>query len=289
MSGREMENEDEFMLKCLEILRDGRSSFRTINRKSVISEANQSVLWSGLSKRGRTNRKLNFTDLKVVDPAFRRGATLRLLSNVIILSVFDLRALVFHEKVQIFDPENLQSAKVSKQLVTSLRSAQQSNNHFVFELFVLDTLLTLVSKQATAPFESLESATYQMLKEAPRKNVAHYLSSLRLKKQQLYQIAENSEIPRQLLVSFLEEEAFEVPTDFDSDNLKQQTEDLLEQRLLLFRCLDSSILLLETIGQRVHRLLEEVNNREDVLSIGMDSFLRSVLPRYLVPVLVRTY
>ncbi|GJQ11653.1 hypothetical protein GpartN1_g3444.t1 [Galdieria partita] len=281
-----MENEDEFVLKCLEILSDGRSSLRTINRKTVVSEANESVLWRGLSRRGRTNRKLNFTDLKVVDPAFRRGATLRLLSNVIILSVFDLKALVFHEKAQIFDPENPQSAQVSKQLITSLRSTAKSSDGFIFELFVLDTLLTLVSKQATEPFESLEFTTHQMLKEAPRKNVAQYLSSLRLKKEQLYQIAENSEIPRQLLVSFLEEEAFKVYPDFASNNLEQQTEDLVEQRLVLFRCLDSSILLLETIGQRVHRLLEEVNNREDVLSIGMDSFRNRVISYDLVFTLI---
>jgi len=279
-------DEDEFVLKCLEIRPDASCSFRTVNRKTIISEANQSTLWPGLSRKNRMHRKLNFTDLKVVDPAFKRGPTLRILRNVIILSVFDLRALVFHEKVQIFDPENLQCSQVSEQLTTSLQSAPKSGSNFIFELFVLDTLLTLVSKQATEPFEALERSTLQMLKEAPRKNVAQYLSALRLKKEQLHQIAENSEIPRQLLVSFLEEEAFEDFPDCDSNDSKDQTEELLEQRLVLFRCLDSSILLLETLVQRVHRLQEQVNNREDVLSIGMDSFRNRVIAYDLIFTLI---
>lgn len=234
--------DEEFVLTCLEITQSGLCTFRTINRKTIIAEATESVLWSGLSRKGRTDRKLNFTDLKAVDPAFKRGPTLRILSNVIILSVFDLRALVFHEKVQIFDPENVRCSQVSQQLVSNLRSSPSSNHNFIFELFVLDTLLTLVSKQATEPFERLEFETLEMLKEAPRKNVAQYLTFLRLKKEQLHQIAEDAEIPRELLVEFLKDEAFEVLPDFESSNLKEQIQDVVEQRLVLFRCLDSSIL-----------------------------------------------
>eukprot|EP00871_Galdieria_phlegrea_P001784 jgi/Galph1/2606/GphlegSOOS_G1266.1 len=251
----------EFTLYTFEISKQGVGYFRTLDRRTVISEASSFCLWNGLSNGLSPRRKLNFTDLKVIDPAFNKGATLRLLKTVIILSLFDVKALIYRDKVQIFNPENERMKVLSELLMKRLEESKELHGKsFIFELFVLDTLFTFINN----------------------KNFSQFLATIRMQKDKLFAMDEKIKIPHHLLTQFLEEEVFVEDAGCTSNKTPENLKLMIEQRLELFQCLDASILLLETICERVDSLLENVKNREDVLSTGMDCFRNRVIAYDLI-------
>eukprot|EP00871_Galdieria_phlegrea_P001821 jgi/Galph1/263/GphlegSOOS_G4987.1 len=273
----------EFTLYTFEISKQGVGYFRTLDRRTVISEASSFCLWNGLSNGLSSRRKLNFTDLKVIDPAFNKGATLRLLKTVIILSLFDVKALIYRDKVQIFNPENERMKVLSELLMKRLEESKELHGKsFIFELFVLDTLFTFVSQEILKEFEPLEQNILHNFQKINNKNFSQFLATIRMQKDKLFAMDEKIKIPHHLLTQFLEEEVFVEDAGCTSNKTPENLKLMIEQRLELFQCLDASILLLETICERVDSLLENVKNREDVLSTGMDCFRNRVIAYDLI-------
>eukprot|EP00871_Galdieria_phlegrea_P001517 jgi/Galph1/2366/GphlegSOOS_G1051.1 len=278
----------EFTLYTFEISKQGVGYFRTLDRRTVISEASSFCLWNGLSNGLSSRRKLNFTDLKVIDPAFNKGATLRLLKTVIILSLFDVKALIYRDKVQIFNPENECMKVLSELLMKRLEESKELHGKsFIFELFVRDTLFTFVSQEILKEFEPLEQNIHHNFQKINNKNFSQFFATIRMQKDKLFAMDEKVTIPHHLLTKFLAEEYAGCTSNKTPENLK-------------LMCLDASILvsflsdflsckylfvlfkLLETICERVDSLLENVKNREDVLSTGMDCFRNRVIAYDLI-------
>lgn len=212
-------------------------------------------------------------DIRQVDPAFAPKPALWIRHTALVFSMEKLRAIIFRNKLLIFDPDSeatILAADIAGKLV------QVSSDGTPFELKALEALLIHVLGELEGVFTKLKPDVDVQLRELPADLSGKKLEELRLLKQRLSHLRSRSVTVQDLLEKLLDEDddmANMYLTEKHTKDGARNSGDHDEVEMLLEAYLQG----VDDIVNQTTLLSDAIEDTEDLVMIHLDTLRNRLL------------
>jgi hypothetical protein len=160
------------------------------------------------SKRKQQMNLLTMRDIRQVDPAFTAKAALWVRRNALVVSLVKVRAIILHNKLYLFDPDNKEVQRPIRYIQQRLSDgARNVEEVFVpFELRALEGILIHSCIHLEREFADIEPIMLGTLGELPGNINVEHLEQLRYHEQRLNHFCGRSRKVQHVLQSVLDED-----------------------------------------------------------------------------------
>lgn len=217
-------------------------------------------------------------DIRQVDPAFAAKPALWIRNTALVISMEGLRAIVFRNKLLLFDAENpktLAAAAIAQQII--VQRPEGGAPPLPFEFRALEAILIHVLFVLEGEFTSLKPAIHKILGDLPEKLSTKTLEALRLHKQRLNQFHSRATIVQDIIEKVLDE-------DEDMANMYLTEKHTHPKRARNVMEHDEVEMLLEAYLQGIDELVNNssllsgsIEDTEDLVMIHLDSLRNRLL------------
>lgn len=249
-----------------------------------------STVVSSVTKAKGACNELNMRDIRQVDPAFTAKAALWVRGNALVVSLQSVRAIILHDRMFLFDPDNPQSAEPIRYI--QLRLAEGTRNVeevFVpFELRALEGILIYSCMSLEADFGSIEPALLKTLANLPTQITPRELEKLRHHEQRLNHFIARSKKVQNVLQSVLDEDedmaAMYLTEKRKTPDLVRNPIDHDEAEMLL----ESYLQVVDDLTNRADLANRAIDDTENLIEIHLDTMQNQLLLVNLVLSIIST-
>lgn len=170
--------------------------------------ATASASVTGTGRTGKGVNSLTMRDIRQVDPAFAAKAALWVREDAMVVSLESVRAIILHNKMLLFDPDNPEVQRpiryIQQRLADGARNIEEA---FVpFELRALEGILIHTCILLERQFTSIEPVLMLTLEHLPTHINAEHLEQLRIHEQSLNHFLARAKKVKYVLQSVLEDD-----------------------------------------------------------------------------------
>lgn len=221
---------------------------------------------------------LQARDIRQVDPAFAAKPALWVRHSALVVSLDGSRAIILHNKMFLFDPENAKTRKLVFVVRQNILAKPDAENVQPFEFKALEGILIFLAMGFEADFSELYPQIHKCLSGLPNELTTKMLEELRYRKQLLNQFQARLNNVKTILDNLLDE-------DEEMANM-YLTEKHMSHNLHTRSAVDHSeveIMLeayLQVIDEYVNHaslLNEAIDDTEDLVMIHLDTLRNRLL------------
>lgn len=219
-------------------------------------------------------------DIRQVDPTFSAKPALWVRHNAILVSLEQIRAVIFYNKLFLFDPDNpkvQRAVKIISERLSKFIEGDVDMTNMPYEFRALDGILINVCMSLEEDFTSIEPTILENLDDLPTRLTSRQLEDLRSFKQRLSQFSARSQDVQRVLQDILEED-----------------EDMINMYLTEKKCYpehirnpiehdeieilsESYLQIVDHLTNRAELLDNAIDDTEDLVTIRLDTIRNRIL------------
>jgi regulator of replication initiation timing len=272
----------------LELLRAARSvQSALIDYPPLLSDSGDDLSQEQIAKLMKRRQKriheyrqnfLQIRDLRQIDPSFASKTALWVRQNVLIISLLHIRALIFADRLLLFDPDAPEVQETALVIRERLRSVPVDRDVYApFEFRALEACFICVCNALERELGAFEPYLMQLLEDLSRESTMQKIESLRMLKLRLNGFLAKAQDIRQTLKSVLDEDedmARLYLTELRKQHGKPRT---TEDHEAAEQLLESYLQLVDHVHNRAELLDAATSDTEDLLSIQLDAMRNRLL------------
>lgn len=237
-----------------------------LTRSDILKMASERMIGGGAELQAR--------DIRQVDPAFDAKAALWVRCSAIVVSLEGLRAILFRDRLLVFDPNkdnSEQMMRIVRQSVT-VAEEEEGGGRQAFEFKALEGILIYLGMRLERELEVLRPSIEDSLRELPNELTSKKLEELRIKKQQLNHFHSRATTVKTILEGLLDEDE-DMRDMYLSDKMNGEISDHNQVETLL----EAYLQVIDEYVSQSQLLKGAVDETEDLVSIHLDTLRNRLL------------
>lgn len=149
---------------------------------------------------------LQARDLRQVDPAFPQKPAIWVRQSAIVISLEQVRSIIFHDLLFLFDPDNHVVKRCSQFIQETLHSTSVDDAFLPFEFRALEGILIFVTTTLEVEFAAVSQEVQKSIGEPGSALTTRYLEEMRLDKQKLSHYISRANAVQDVLSDLLDDD-----------------------------------------------------------------------------------
>lgn len=221
---------------------------------------------------------LQIRDLRQIDPSFPSKPALWVRHNVLIVSLLHIRALVFADRLLLFDPKTPEVQETAIMIQDRLCSGPiDSDVYAPFEFRALEACFVCVCSALERELGAFEPYLVQLLEELSRESTMQKIEALRMLKLQLNGLLAKAQNIQRALKAVLDEDE-DMARLYLTELRKQPGKPrAIEDHEAAEQLLESYLQVVDHVHNRAALLNAATSDTEDLMGIQLDAMRNRLL------------
>jgi magnesium transporter len=222
---------------------------------------------------------LTMRDIRQVDPAFTAKAALWVRQNALVVSLEPVRAIIMHNKVYLFDPDNPEVQRpiryIQQRLSDGVHNVEEA--FMPFEFRALEGILIHSCIRLEKEFAGIEPPLIQTLRLLPSNINAEYLELLRRDEQRLNHFYSRSRKVQNVLQAVLDDDedmaCMYLTEKYKTPEVVRNPVDHDEAEMLI----ESYLQVVDDLTNKAALLNTAIDDTENLIEIHLDTMQNKLL------------
>eukprot|EP00188_Purpureofilum_apyrenoidigerum_P004579 Plantae.Rhodophyta-Purpureofilum_apyrenoidigerum.ctg5275.p1 GENE.Plantae.Rhodophyta-Purpureofilum_apyrenoidigerum.ctg5275~~Plantae.Rhodophyta-Purpureofilum_apyrenoidigerum.ctg5275.p1 ORF type:complete len:420 (-),score=81.29 Plantae.Rhodophyta-Purpureofilum_apyrenoidigerum.ctg5275:218-1477(-) len=216
-------------------------------------------------------------DLRQVDPTFPQKPAIWVRQSALIASLEQVRSIIFHDLMYIFDPDNPVVKRCTLFIQETLYGGNIDENFLPFEFRALEGFLIFVTTTLEVDFGAVAHTVQRSLADPETVLTTRILEDMRLDKQKLSHFLSRAQAVHGVLTDLLEEDEdmanMYLTEKHRNPGVIRNSLDHEEAEMLL----ESYLQIMDDLTNKAKLLDHEIDDSEDVVAIHLDTLRNKLI------------